>query len=163
MNKLSFVALGLLTMAALAGPVRAQANSCGCTQDPSSGACFCDKKARCGCPGECEPRGCQEQRDRELAKQVEIETRKAKEAARKHEPASQEDESEPVAKPAKSRPQPAATPKPVVQQVAQRNVRRLTSDQTKDLARLLSIYLRNRPDARSKTVEETYEELSIVP
>ena len=155
---MSFVTLGLVMVAALAGPVRAEANSCGCTQDPSSGACYCDKKARCGCPGECEPRGCQEQRDRELAKQVEIETRKAKEAARKHESQAQEDVSESVAKPAKSRPQPAAAPKPVAQQ----NVRRLTADQTKDLARLLSIYLHNRPDARWKTVEETYEELSIV-
>jgi hypothetical protein len=157
MIKLRFVTLGLLVAAALGGRARAEANSCGCTQDPSSGACFCEKKARCGCPGECEPRGCQEQRDRELAKQVEVETRKVKEAARNHEVAAQE-ESEPVAKPAKSRPQPAPTPKPVAQQ----NVRRLTPDQTKDLARLLSIYLHNRPDARWKTVEETYEELSII-
>ena len=42
-------------------------NSCGCYQT-DSGACICDKKAKCGCPGACEPQGCEERRDKALQK-----------------------------------------------------------------------------------------------
>ena len=51
-------------------------NACGCRQG-SSGACYCEKKSHCGCPGECEPKGCEEKRAKQLDKEVQEETRKA--------------------------------------------------------------------------------------
>ena len=60
-------------------------NACGCRKD-SSGACYCDRKAKCGCPGECEPKGCEEKRDKELNKEIELETKKAE--AGRSEPSS---------------------------------------------------------------------------
>jgi hypothetical protein len=51
-------------------------NACGCYRD-SSGACFCGKKGKCACPGECEPKGCEEKRAKELDKEIAAETKKA--------------------------------------------------------------------------------------
>ena len=36
-------------------------NACGCYRD-SVGACFCGRKGKCECPGDCEPKGCEEKR-----------------------------------------------------------------------------------------------------
>jgi hypothetical protein len=58
------------------------ANACGCYSN-SQGACFCAKKAKCGCPGECEPKGCEEKRDKEIEKQIAAETKKAASAEKK--------------------------------------------------------------------------------
>jgi hypothetical protein len=74
-----------------AGPKR-EVNACGCYKD-GAGACFCGKKGKCACPGDCEPKGCEEKRNKEIQKEVAAETKKAHEAdqkqrASKHESAS---------------------------------------------------------------------------
>jgi hypothetical protein len=63
-------------------PPGAKLNACGCYQAPS-GACFCGKKTKCVCPGECEPKGCEEKRVKELEKEIAAETKRAQEAERK--------------------------------------------------------------------------------
>jgi hypothetical protein len=57
-------------------------NACGCYED-SSGQCRCSKKSKCGCPGSCEPAGCEEKRAKELEKEAREETRKQQEEDRK--------------------------------------------------------------------------------
>lgn len=81
-------ALIVAVLVLLASPIGVAAdapgkNDCGCRQD-SAGTCFCDRGARCGCPGECEPRGCVEKRDKQLQKKLECETKKANTEISKH-------------------------------------------------------------------------------
>ncbi len=57
-------------------------NACGCYRDVD-GACYCGKKGKCDCPGECEPKGCEERRAKELEKEVAAETKRAREAEKK--------------------------------------------------------------------------------
>ncbi len=57
-------------------------NACGCYAD-LSGRCFCGRKGKCECPGECEPKGCEEKRARQMQKEIAAETKKAAEADRK--------------------------------------------------------------------------------
>jgi hypothetical protein len=58
-------------------------NACGCYED-SSGLCHCTpKKSHCGCPGECEPNGCEEKRQKELAKESEEEVKRQREDDKK--------------------------------------------------------------------------------
>ena len=59
-----------------------KANACGCYKD-AAGACLCGKKAKCGCPGECEPRACAEKDARDREKEIKAETKRAQEAERK--------------------------------------------------------------------------------
>jgi hypothetical protein len=69
------------TTAAAAGPKK-DVNACGCYKD-GAGACFCGKKGKCACPGDCEPKGCEEKRNKEIQKEVAAETKKAADADRK--------------------------------------------------------------------------------
>ena len=57
-------------------------NACGCFAD-TQGNCFCGRKGKCSCPGECEPKGCDDKRAKEMEKAVAAETRKAAEADKK--------------------------------------------------------------------------------
>jgi hypothetical protein len=57
-------------------------NACGCYKD-GAGACFCGKKGKCACPGDCEPKGCEEKRNKEIQKEVAAETKKAHDADQK--------------------------------------------------------------------------------
>ena len=59
-----------------------EVNACGCYKD-AAGACFCGKKGKCSCPGDCEPKGCDEKRNKEMQKEVAAETKKAHEADQK--------------------------------------------------------------------------------
>src|SRR5215471_15279699 len=81
--------LGALVLGAallqLQPAVASDRNACGCYSD-GAGNCYCDRGAKCGCPGECEPRGCDEQRSRQFEKDVEAETKRA----RQHEQGSEE-------------------------------------------------------------------------
>jgi hypothetical protein len=67
--------------AAPAAPAK-EMNACGCYKD-GSGACLCSKKGKCDCPGECEPKGCEEKRAKEMEKEIAAETKKAAEADKK--------------------------------------------------------------------------------
>jgi hypothetical protein len=57
-------------------------NACGCYSN-ASGACFCGKRGKCECPGECEPKGCEEKRARQMQKEMATEVKKAAEADKK--------------------------------------------------------------------------------
>jgi hypothetical protein len=76
------------TVTADAGPKK-DVNACGCYKD-GAGACFCGKKGKCACPGECEPKGCEEKRNKEIQKEVDAETKKAHEADKKQRASSHE-------------------------------------------------------------------------
>jgi hypothetical protein len=77
--------LRLMVCVALAAPATASAaqtdkhptNACLCYKMGDS--CMCKHGAKCGCPGECEPKGCEEERQKKFQKEIEEEARKAKE------------------------------------------------------------------------------------
>jgi len=61
-----------------AGPNGEKLNGCGCYQD-QAGNCQCtNKKAKCVCPGECEPVGCEEKRSKAMEKEADKELKKQK-------------------------------------------------------------------------------------
>jgi len=138
------------------GAATAAANKCGCTRNESNNTCSCSKAAKCGCPGDCEPKGCEEKREAQMKKEIEAETKKAAEADRKHKAsstgggemktASAKESDGDNGAPAKE----AAAPK-------------LTPAQTKQLAKLLDSYLKAHPDARGKNAEDLRNELSLTP
>ena len=59
------------------GPAAAQTyNECGCYRD-ESGGCRCIRaKSKCGCPGECEPVGCEEKREKKAEKEAQAELKR---------------------------------------------------------------------------------------
>lgn len=119
-------------------------NRCGCYRD-AGGACFCAKKATCGCPGECEPRGCEEKREKDLQKEIRAETKKAEESGRKQAAPKDDEEDAPGA-----RAQPTPTP-------ARQG---LTPAQAKQFGKLLDLYMNGHPGAGGKTIEELREDLA---
>jgi len=142
--KLFGVVLGLVLVVSLAGVVGAAParNNCGCYKDGAT--CFCDKKAKCGCPGDCEPKGCEEQRDKALQKEIDAETKKA--AASGHR-SSEGSEESPKAKREES-----AAPRA--------SVHKMTAAQSKQLAKLLDAYLADHPEARGKSIEDVRADVS---
>src|SRR6476619_6727976 len=133
------------------GAATAAANKCGCTRNESNNTCSCSKAAKCGCPGDCEPKGCEEKREAQMKKEIEAETKKAAEADRKHK-ASAGSEGKMVSASARkdddgdNGKSEAAGPK-------------MSAAQTKQLAKLLDSYLKAHPDARSRNAEELRNEL----
>jgi hypothetical protein len=69
------------TAATSAAPAK-EVNACGCYKD-GAGACFCGRKGKCACPGDCEPKGCEEKRAKAIQKEVAAETKKAADADKK--------------------------------------------------------------------------------
>src|ERR1700690_803129 len=78
---LVMTAMGPRSAAAASGPA---VNACGCYR-VSTGSCLCGPKGKgkCECPGDCEPKGCEEKRAKELDKEIQAETKRAQEAERK--------------------------------------------------------------------------------
>ena len=74
--------LGAWTSSGTAQAAAPPSNMCGCYRD-SVGTCYCGKKAKCGCPGECEPKGCEEKRAKEIEKEIEAEAKRARDAEKK--------------------------------------------------------------------------------
>jgi hypothetical protein len=70
-------------------------NACGCYKD-TAGACFCGRKGKCTCPGDCEPKGCEEKRAKQMQKEIAAETKKAAEADKKQRKASHDSASKPA-------------------------------------------------------------------
>jgi len=143
--KLFAVVLGSVLVVSLAGAVGAapERNSCGCYKDGAT--CFCDKKAKCGCPGDCEPKGCEAQRDKELQKEIDAETKKA--AASGHKSSGGAEESQ------KEKKEESAAPKAS-------SGHKMTAAQSKQLAKLLDVYLGDHPEARGKSIEDVRNEVS---
>jgi hypothetical protein len=88
-----------------------QVNACGCYAD-GTGACFCGRKGKCVCPGECEPKGCEEKRAKEMQKEVAAETKKAAEADKKARQAEASGKSQATGKPQGDKGKPAKEKKP---------------------------------------------------
>ncbi len=145
--KLFGVVLGSVLVVFLAGTAAAAParNKCGCYKD-TAGTCFCDKKAKCGCPGDCEPKGCEAQRDKELQKEIDAETKKA--AASGHKASGGDEES-----PKSKRDESAASK-------ASSGGHKMTAAQSKQLAKLLDLYLADHPDARGKSIEDVRGDVS---
>jgi len=74
--------IGAWTSGGTAEAAAPPSNACGCYRD-SVGTCYCGKKAKCGCPGECEPKGCEEKRAKEIEKEIEAEAKRARDAEKK--------------------------------------------------------------------------------
>ena len=75
--------IGATRKTATAQAAPPELNACGCYRD-SAGTCYCGKKtAKCVCPGECEPKGCDEKRAKELNKEIEAEAKRARDADKK--------------------------------------------------------------------------------
>ena len=134
------------------GSAGAAANKCGCTRNESNNSCSCSKGAKCGCPGDCEPKGCEEKREAQIKKEIDAETKKAAEADRKHKASSGEPRTASM-KSEKSDDGKAEAPAGP----------KMSAAQTKQLAKLLDGYLKAHPDARSKNAEELRNELSLTP
>jgi hypothetical protein len=73
-ERLAFARGAKATKAAAAGAK--EVNACGCYKD-TAGACFCGKKGKCACPGDCEPKGCEDKRAAQMKKEIAAETKKA--------------------------------------------------------------------------------------
>ena len=116
-------------------------NACGCYRD-SAGSCFCAKKARCGCAGDCEPKGCDEKREKQLQKDIAAATKQAAGGKQGVVPADKDRTREPPAPGDASSPISKKKPKP------------LSEAQKKDLVRLLDIYLAEHPEGASQTISE---------
>ena len=127
-------------------------NACGCRQG-SSGACYCEKKSHCGCPGECEPKGCEEKRAKQMDKEVQEETRKAEEASRRQR-AHQESSDEEVAPRREERAPERVAPAPKV------HVVKMTPAQKRDLARLIKLYLAEHPNQGGKAIDQVENEVT---
>jgi len=151
--------LGVRAAMAQEGP----RNACGCYRS-SQGLCYCDKKAKCGCPGECEPKGCEEKRSKEIEREIEAETKKAAEAARRQQDADKSEgpaegrETTQAAAP-KSRATTTEAPASTKASAAKITAPKMTAAQRKQLARLLGLYLAENPDGRGKTAEEVQSEV----
>ena len=123
-------------------------NKCGCYKD-GAGVCYCDKKAKCGCPGECEPKGCEAQRERELQKEIDAETKKAASSQKKPSAGPAGDSSDDRATDGE---RPAPPPRPASH--------KLSAAQAKQLAKLIDLFLADHPDARGKSIEDVRGDLA---
>jgi len=160
MLKLFGLAPPVLALAMLmgGGSAEAAANKCGCTLNESNNSCSCSKGAKCGCPGECEPKGCEEKREAQRKKEIDAETKKAAEADRKHKASSGSETKTVSAKMEKGngdngKAEAASGPSGT----------KMSAAQTKQLGKLLDGYLKAHPDARSKNAEELRNELTLTP
>jgi len=141
---LGALVLQLRPVVAAAGGDR---NACGCYAD-GAGTCYCEKAARCGCPGECEPKGCEAQRERQFEREVETETRRAKDLERASEGRASDTETP-------ATPAPARPPAP-----AHARARQLTAREQHELARLLTTYVAGDPARRSMSTEAILSNLA---
>jgi hypothetical protein len=139
----AIAALCVLSFASGGAALGADRNACGCYKT-EGGSCYCDKKAKCGCPGECEPKGCEEKRQKEIEKEIDAETKRAQSAERSQERSE------------KSTPAPAAEKTPS-------SAKAVTPAQLRELAKLLELYLAQHPDEAGKSVEGLARELARQP
>jgi hypothetical protein len=122
-------------------------NACGCRGEGNN--CSCERKAKCGCPGECEPKGCEEARQKEMEKEIAAETKKAKEAEQAHNKSKEEGKADDAAGGDKGEKQ-SGPPK---------GVKPMTAVQKKQLQKLLDAYLVEHPEGKNKMLWELRAEL----
>ncbi|HEY4187083.1 MAG TPA: hypothetical protein VGP07_18550 [Polyangia bacterium] len=114
-------------------------NACGCYRD-TTGACFCGKKTKCGCPGECEPKGCEEKRAKQLEKEIAAETKKAASGKQSASGKGAKEKDSASEDGGGSEPQHKGKP--------------LSAAQKKQLGKLLDGYLAEHPEGKSQTISE---------
>jgi hypothetical protein len=143
------LAAALILPAVGANPARGEKlplNACGCRGEGNN--CTCEKKGKCGCPGECEPKGCEEARAKQLQKEVDEETKRAKEAEKAHNKSKDEakaaadDDDAAKAAAAKA---PAVKP--------------MSASAKKQFGKLIDAYLAEHPEAKNKMLWEVQGEL----
>jgi len=149
------LAVGLATSG---GSAFAAKNKCGCELNESNNSCTCSKAAKCGCPGECEPKGCEEKREAQRKKELDVETKKAAEADRKQKATSASQTRTVSIKSSRGDADNGDNGK-----AAAPSGPKLSAAQTKQLAKLLDGYLKAHPGERSKNIEELRNELSLTP
>ncbi len=139
-------------------------NACGCGRD-TTGSCFCQKAARCGCPGECEPKGCEDKRVKQLEKEIEAETKRAADEDRKRnaprpmvQPADSDDADQEAPK-TKTTARADVAPPSAARASRSSDAKKMTASQKKKLALLLEAYLAENPDRRSRTVAQVRDDL----
>ncbi|HEY2728822.1 MAG TPA: hypothetical protein VGK52_02710 [Polyangia bacterium] len=126
----------------------ADRNACGCYQT-DGGSCYCDKKSKCGCPGECEPKGCEEKRQKLIDKEINAETKRAQDSVRNQ--AVSDRATGTAAKSTGAPDKESSATKP------------LTPAQLHELARLLELYVTAHPDEGSKGIDQLVRELAHSP
>jgi hypothetical protein len=140
-------------------------NACGCGRD-LRGACYCQKVARCGCPGDCEPNGCEEKRAKQLEKEIMAETKRAADEDRKRNAMTPTHSMETTdgrhaGERAKTN-EPAKVKTTVRLDAASavsRAPKRMSPAQKRELAQLLEAYLAENPELRGRTIEQLRGEL----
>ena len=144
-------------------------NACGC-REGAPGTCICERKSRCGCPGECEPKGCEEKRAKQLEKEIQVETRKAEEAQRRQRVRQEEpDQPSSPSSGEKGRDREGsgrdrdrggndqgADKSPPAKRV---RIVKMTPAQRRDLAKLIGAYLSEHPDQGGKAIDQVQSEL----
>ena len=73
----------LCLLLAAPGAARSQSvNDCGCYAEPN-GTCKCTRPSKCGCPGECEPVGCEAKRQKQAEREARAEMKRIQARERK--------------------------------------------------------------------------------
>jgi hypothetical protein len=144
-------------------------NACGC-REGAPGQCICEKKSRCGCPGECEPKGCEEKRGKQLEKEIQAETKKAEEAQRRQR-VRQDRQDKEEQQPEPDRPSSSGGHKESTdhqgnsdgadKSPAAKKVRivKMTPGQKRDLAKLIGAYLAEHPNDGGKAIDQIQSEI----
>jgi len=133
-------------------------NACGCYGEIN--ACFCEKKAKCGCPGECEPKGCEEERQKKLQKEIDEETKKAREAEKAQvEKKAKEEAAKAPSKTDDDDDDSAASDKDSKGGKAGKLGKKLTASQKKQLKKLIDALLAEQPDAGQRSMAEVRKDL----
>jgi hypothetical protein len=147
-----------LVLLLLGGGSASAANKCGCTRNESNNSCSCSKGAKCGCPGDCEPKGCEEKREAQMKKEIDAETKKAAEADRKHKASAGGETKTVSTRSGKGDGDNGDNGKSEA-----RATGKFSAAQTKQLAKLLDSYLKAHPEARAKNAEDLRNQLSLTP
>jgi hypothetical protein len=156
---LSASAIGIIVaLLAWATPARAAngLNPCGC-REGAPGQCICERKSRCGCPGECEPKGCEEKRAKQLEKEIQAETKKAEEAQRRQRVRQEQPEDD---SPKRGGGESADQNRGAAERAAPKvKIMKMTAAQKRDLAKLIAAYLAEHPEQGGKAVEQVQAEM----
>jgi hypothetical protein len=149
---ISTLLLSISFVLPVTGAARAEkhvTNACGCYGEGDS--CTCEKNAKCGCPGECEPKGCEAKRQKQLQKEIDVETKRAKQEEK-----------------ARNKPKDQAKSKEDVSDAAgsekggkgkSSSVKPMAASQKKQLLKLIQAYLAEYPESANKMLSEVRSEL----
>ena len=146
-------ALALVIGVASGNAVGAEKNKCGCYRD-SGGTCYCDKKAKCGCEGDCEPKGCEAAREKQIQREIDAETKKAADRDRTSKASSDREKAE-----AETDKDGEREKKADAEGVTAAAGKKLSAAQTKQLAKLIDAYLAAHPNGGGKTLADVRAEL----